>query len=130
MIIRGLIGDRFQTMFLNDKIISKCEEIIKFITQVNGGEIYKYLNGNMASIYDIMNIFDASSPKELTRYKGLGEMNPEQLGESALRPDSNRLLLRYTLEDAQQEIEQIRYLQSNKDKLLEGVEVTRRQLLG
>ena len=130
MIIRGLIGDKFQTMFLNDKIISKCEEIIKFIVQVNGGEIYKYLNGNMASIYDIMNIFDASSPKELTRYKGLGEMNPEQLGESALRPDSNRLLLRYTLEDAQQEIEQIRYLQSNKDKLLEGVEVTRRQLLG
>ena len=61
----------------------------------------------------------------LQRYKGLGEQNPQQLGVSALRPDGDRSLIRYTIESAKEEIETIRRIDSSMASLLRDVKITK-----
>mgnify|MGYP004507491671 FL=1 len=56
---------------------------------------YAYSDDELNQILDKM-----GRPKvTLQRYKGLGEMNPEQLWETTMNPE-NRVLLRVTMEDA------------------------------
>lgn len=57
-------------------------------------------------------------------------MDPKQLAESTMHPDSPyRTLMRYTLESAKEEIELIRFIESNRQELIKDVQVTRLDLM-
>ena len=111
-------------LHVGDKLISDCSRIINIINK--NRELYYLMDGQVSSIYKIMKVFEATKPSKIQRYKGLGEMNADQLGESTLASNSDRLLIRYTLEDAREELSIIRQLESDRSKLLGFVKNVKR----
>lgn len=129
MIVEGLAGSSYDTLFLNDKLISESKEIINLIN--DNDDIYYKMNGVDSSLYQIMKTFDELSPTNIQRYKGLGEMNFKKLAESALLPTGDRTLQRYTIEDIKEEIDIIRTYESDKKLLLAEIDkVSRTDLMG
>jgi len=125
----GTINERYNTLFMNKRLIDDSSKIIEIMN--NNLYLYYKLNGEVASIYDIMKVYETNEPSSITRYKGLGEMDPDELAISTILPGEmgQRVLIQYTMENAIEEINQIRYLESNKNKLLENLNVTRMDVL-
>lgn len=127
IIIKGLVNNKYQTLFLNDKITSNIQEVLN-ILDINDSFQYK-VNGELCSIYTLMKKFESSSPASITRYKGLGEMNGKVLADTTILPD-NRTLIQYTPESIEEEINSIRYFESNLKELIKGTKATRFDLMG
>ena len=111
-------------LFMNERLINDCQRLMNIIKKNN--KLYYKLNGNVSSIYDIMKVFEKNTPSGIQRYKGLGEMDADQIAVSTLRPDSDRTLIRYTLEDAKEELAIIREFESDRSKLLDFVGTVKR----
>lgn len=115
IIIKGVANEKYHEVFVNDRLFAECKDVIPYI---DGSEHEYILNGQVVSLYTVMREFNSFMPPRLARFKGLGEMDPAMLGPSTLRPDGDRLLVQYTFENFEKELEEMRYINSNKDLLL------------
>ena len=115
IVIKGVANEKYHEVFVNTHLYNECSEVIKYI---DNSENEYILNNKVVSLYTVMSEFNRFMPPKLARFKGLGEMNPKMLGSSTLRPDGDRLLVQYTFDDFEKELEEMRYINSNKDLLL------------
>lgn len=117
-VVRGPLDDKVRTIPVDDRLISICMPVVNLIKQ---SEQYYNLNGKTVSLYDVIRTFNSYKPKDIQRYKGLGEMNAEQLKYAVVHPDYDRVLLRYTIDDIKQEIKEIRAIESDFSILLRDI---------
>lgn len=115
IIIEGVI-DKSNLIIFNEKFLADCNDILNIINE--NDELYYLINGEKKSLYQIMQIYESAMPTNVQRYKGLGEMGDKDLSDSTLDPLGNRTLIRYTLQDAKEELEAIREYESDTKKLL------------
>jgi DNA gyrase subunit B len=120
--IKGLGEDwKTQRIPLSSRLLDGCTELINLID--NNMSSFT-INGEKAGLLSLMTKFNNTMPSNLSRYKGIGEMDADQLAESALHPDMNRTLIQYTVKDIEKEINEIRAIESNKDVLLKEIRGT------
>ncbi len=125
IVVEGLVDGKYQHLFISDHTIQLS---LKMIKQIAANDICKFkLNGEPTTLYGVISALDSIKPSEIKRYKGLGEQDPWQLKESTMDP-AKRTLVRYTVESVKKEIETIRYIDSNKSSLLNGITVTRQDI--
>lgn len=122
IVIEGLVGSKYQTVFLNDLLIEESKSILDYIAQ-NTSMAYK-INGEVKSLYELMHLFNKSAPSSIQRYKGLGEMDGKRLFDSTLDP-TKRTLIRYTMEDVKAEIDTIQYYEDDMSRLLTDTKLSK-----
>lgn len=125
--VSGLVNSKYQTVYFNNRLINDCSLIYEILDK-NEALAYK-MNDTVISVYELLNAFDKSAPSSIQRYKGLGEMDGKRLFASTLDPE-DRTLIQYTIENVKEEIETIRYYESNKFELVKDVKVTRFDING
>lgn len=114
--VQGVI-DKSNVAIINDRFITECRELIDIMK--SNEKFYYLVDGNKMSLYEICLLYNKLTPSGIKRYKGLGEMQTQQLVESTLRADKgNRTLIRYTMQDIKEEQELIRQYESDPKKIL------------
>lgn len=126
IVIKGTI-DKSNLIIFSDKFINDCTTVLNILR--SNDSLHYHLNGKKTSIYSVMKAYEATTPSNRQRYKGLGEMNDGELGESTLRPDGNRTLIRYTIDSAKDAINLIREYESDTKKILNEVKYVDRDML-
>ena len=128
--IKGLINGRIETLFYNQRFIEDCESIIEPIRKaIKENHMEFLINGQKKGLYELVSAA-MESQNSVARFKGLGEMNANQLKESTMNPDT-RTLIQYTVDDINETMKIIRQYDSNKKMILQKVgSVNREDLIG
>ena len=121
--IEGLVDSRYQTIYFSETLWNACQFISECIMKSPTEFI---VDGKKVSLYGLMKEFESLTPPSVTRYKGLGEMNGDQLFNSTLDPSEkgNRVLIKYTIDDVKYEIEKIKEIENDKIQLMKDVDIS------
>ena len=127
--IKGLIGKEVETVYYNERFIQECSKIIPPIKKaLSENHMEFFINGNKVGLYTMIN--SAMNIAEVSRFKGLGEMNGDQLAESTMNPDT-RTLIQYTVDDINDTVNIIRNYDSNKKLIFTEIgNIDRGELIG
>ena len=89
--------------------------------QSNNSDIYNFtLNGGSSiSVYDIMLKFEGYIPDDVTRYKGLGELDPDALLELCMDPKKREVYI-FKFKDLESDIEKMNIIMSSKKEYMEA----------
>lgn len=117
ILVSGTI-DKSQTIPIDDRLIGACGHLLVLMRKSN--IMYK-VNGQAMGLYDTIKTFDSLKPANINRFKGLGEMNSQQLMESTIHPKYDRTIIRYTVEDIKKEMAEIRKVESDFSVLLRDI---------
>jgi DNA gyrase/topoisomerase IV subunit B len=117
-VLDGLAADKKHTVFVDNRLLNQCTLLMKYLRE---NQNYYILNDQLVSLYGLRLAFSKYEPPSLSRFKGLGEMDPEMLAKSTLRPDGDRFLIRYTFKDVERELREMRAINSSKDVLLKDL---------
>ena len=126
LVLKVLSNNQIQTVFFTQRLINDCAEVIKYIDK---SEEYYLVNGTKMTIYGLMTLFKSFEPKNLSRYKGLGEMPGKDLATSTVLPNQGRILKQYTIDDVKKELKYFTELQSDKSAFIKGIEIRKEDIV-
>ena len=116
-LITGAFEDKMYTTYVDDLCLPMSAPCFSYI---DNEKPYYLVDGNKKSLYELCAMFKGYTPK-VTRYKGLGENLPSTLAKTAVLPGSYRTLIQYTLENAEEQIMEMRNIISNKNLFLQNI---------
>ena len=119
-ILDGLVGERVHTVILNQELVRHCSVLLPYIDNNDSRYI---VDGNKMGLYEFLDLFEKSEPKNISRAKGLGALNAKEIAISTLNP-KNRTLLRYTSKDIESDIATMRKTNDNKLDLIRNVDMS------
>ena len=115
--LRGIIDGRLKSLELNERFFRRAYRLYDIYRK------YGYMitvedsekNSRIMSIYDFLNLTKQYRPNIITRYKGLGENDADDLWTTTLNPD-NRTLIQLTIDDYDKDMDMFHIMHSQAPK--------------
>lgn len=119
-VLEGIVNDVACEFVFNENLVNACSLILPYI---DNSEKRYIVNGQKIGLFELLQLYRKSEPRNLERAKGLGAMNGRELGYCTLDP-ARRKLLRYTTEDIEKEIELMRAANDDKFSLIKDLDLS------
>ena len=116
-ILRGVVNGRFCSIKINKRFINNAEDLIKIYKKYHYQLLVKEKDKTPVylSIGEFLDQAEKLQVKIITRYKGLGELNWQDMHKTAL-DINNRVSIQFTTEDAERETKIFKMLYGNRQQ--------------